>query len=451
MTIETSKHSLIAHRILSKDPNFVKNTKGKYLILPDRKVLDACGGAAVVSVGHCNPDVNEAIKNQLDTVSYVHSLEFTTEATEKLGRALVEDYKDKFGRVYVVTSGSEATNAALKLAIQYHQERGITTKTEVISRNQSYHGNCIGGLSLSGYPARKRFFENILSPHMHKVSPAYEYRYKLESESTEKYVDRLAKELEDKILELGPENVAAFFAETIVGATTGAVPAPPGYFKEIRKVCDKYDVLLVLDEIMCGSGRTGKFFAWEHEGIVPDVVTCGKSMSSGYSPLSACFFSNKIVEALENGSDSFSNGHTYQAFPLACSAGVAVLNYIKDNNLLENVTLQGEYLGRRLKEIVGDSKIVGDIRGRGLFWGLELVKNKQTKEPFEKALNVGYQLKTLAFENGIAIYPGSGTIDGYVGDHVLLAPMYISTSNDIDIIVETLAKSIGQLENELGI
>lgn len=446
----TSDKSFIAHRDLNSDPKLVLKAKDHYLYFSDNRVLDACGGAAVVSVGHCNPLIYTTIQKQMEKVAYIHTGEFNTEATEEFGDNLLKGYEDKLGKVYVVNSGTEAINAALKLSIQYFKELGLEGKTEFISRYQSYHGNCLGGLSLSGHVERRKGYEEILNPHMHKVSPAYEYRYKLDHETTEMYVDRLAKELEDKIIQVGPEKVAAFFAETVVGATTGCVCAPPGYFKAVREICDKYNVLLVLDEIMCGSGRTGKFFAWENEGIVPDIVTCGKAISSGYSPLAACIFSNKVTTVLKNGSGKFRNGHTYQAYPLACSAGVAVLKYIRGNSLLENVTNMGEYLGTELKRQLANVGIVGDVRGRGLFWGVEFVKNKDTKEMFNPSLGVGYLVKDAAFEHGISIYPGSGTFDGVQGDHVLIAPMYTSTKDDIDFIVTQLKLSIIQVQKKVS-
>lgn len=447
---QMTSDSYISHRNLTVNPSVVTHAKGKHLYSTNGVIMDACGGAAVVSVGHSNPAVYTQIQKQLEDVSYVHSLEYTTPATEKFGQMLLEDYKTYFGRVYIANSGTEVTNAALKLCIQYFHEKGLSSKTEFISRSQSYHGNCLGSLSLSGHPGRRHPFEPILNPHMHKVSPAYEYRYKKEDEDTSKYVERLAKELESKILELGPENVAAFFAETVVGATLGCVSAPEGYFKVVRELCDKYDILLVLDEIMCGSGRTGKFFAWEHEGIVPDIVTCGKSLSSGYAPLSACLYSHKIVQAIKQGSCSFNSGHTYQAYPLACAAGTAVLLFIREHDLLSNVDLLGQYLKTLLHLKILPLSIVGDVRGKGFFWGVEFVRDKATKEPFESSLKVGYRVKEVAFSKGMAIYPGSGTADGKVGDHILIAPMYISSKDDLDFIVDTLYDSIISVTKELS-
>lgn len=446
----TSDKSFIAHRDLNADPKLVLKAKDQYLYFTDKRVLDACGGAAVVSVGHCNPLIYTSILKQMEKVAYIHTGEFNTEATEEFGDSLLKGYEDKLGKAYIVNSGTEANNAALKLSIQYFRELGIEGKTEFISRNQSYHGNCLGGLSLSGHVERRKGFEEILNPHMHKVSPAFEYRYRTQNETTEMYVERLAKELEDKIVEIGPEKVAAFFAETVVGATTGCVSAPPGYFKAVREVCEKYNVLLVLDEIMCGAGRTGTFFAWEQEGIVPDIVTIGKALSSGYAPLAACIFSTKVTNALKNGSGKFRNGHTYQAFPLACNAGTAVLSYIRENNLLQNVKEMGEYLRSELKRQLSPLSIVGDVRGRGLFWGVEFVKDKETKEMFDPSLAVGYLVKEAAFENGVSIYPGGGTFDGAHGDHILIAPMYTSTKEDIDLIVEQMKLSIIQVQKKVS-
>ncbi|CUM63843.1 uncharacterized protein PRCAT00001428001 [Priceomyces carsonii] len=449
MNSEDIINSGLLHRNFNLAPQLVERAEGQYLYLSDRRILDGCGGAAVTSVGHSNPTIIQELTDQLQTVTYVHSLEYTTTAAEEFANNLLSGYEDIFARAYIANSGSEATEAAIKMAIQYYYEQGLTSKTEFISRYQSYHGNCLGGLSLSGHVCRSKPYLEVLSPHMHKVSAANEYRFKAEEESTQDYVNRLANELEDKILEIGPQKVAAFYAETIVGATAGCVVPPAGYFKAIRNICDKYDVLLILDEIMCGSGRTGTFFAWEQESVVPDIVTCGKALSSGFSPLSACIFNHKVLKVIQEGSGSFNNGHTYQAFPLACRAGLAVQKYVKKNKLLEAVRNNGDYLLKALKSKLKDSDIVGDIRGRGLFWAIEFVRNKTSKEPFPASLGIGLRIQQSIWKNGVAVYPGAGTIDGITGDHILIAPMFITTELDIDIIVDCIRSSVNTIEKEL--
>ncbi|KAK6204360.1 pyridoxal phosphate-dependent transferase [Scheffersomyces amazonensis] len=435
--------SSLLHRSLTAAPAIVTKTSGPYLYLSNgEKILDGCGGAAVISVGHSNPEVVKAVSDQLSQVSYIHTSDYTTSVSEKLANKLLEKYQDKLSKVYFVNSGSEANEAAVKLATQYFFEQGKTSKSHFISRNQSYHGNCLAGLSLSGFPARRVPYEQIISDIFHKVDPAYEYRYKHKAETTEEYVKRLADQLEQEILQIGPENVAGFFAETVVGATTGCVTAPKGYFKAIQKVCQKYDVLLILDEIMCGSGRTGTFFAWEQEGIVPDITTAGKALGSGYSPLAAVFITPKIIDVLKKGSSAFVNGHTYQCFSLSSAAGLAVQTIIERDGLLTNVLEMGTYLEIKLKEKLSQFDIVGDIRGRGLFWGVEFVKDKRTLEPLDPSLKSGPKIQSLILKRGVAVYPGFGTKDGYSGDHILIAPSFDVTKDQIDIIVDTIAQGI---------
>lgn len=445
--LENLSNSDLMHRSLREAPDIVKCAKGAYIYLQNgQEIFDGCGGAAVISVGHGNSEVIQAITKQLSVVSYVHTFEFTTPVAEELANILLKGYNDKIAKVYFANSGSEANEAAVKVAVQYFYEQGKTSKTEFISRKQSYHGNCLAGMSLSGHVLRRRPFENLVSDKFHKVSEANEYRGKKNSESTSEYVQRLANELEEKILEIGADNVAGFFAETIVGATTGCVTAPKGYFKEIQEVCDKYDVLLIADEIMCGSGRTGTFFAWEQEGFVPDITTSGKALGGGYSPLSAVFINLKIVDTLFNGSASFNNGHTFQCYPLSCAAGIAVQKIIKRDNLLQNVKEMGNYLGQKLVQELETSKIVGNIRGRGLFWGVEFVKDKTTKEPIDPSIRIGQHIQQNTLKNGLAVYPGFGTIDGLSGDHILIAPSYGITPDQVDLIVQKVAASIFEME-----
>ncbi|CDK25312.1 unnamed protein product [Kuraishia capsulata CBS 1993] len=448
MTSETSRYSM--HRSLASEPHMVDHAKGSYLYLSSgKKILDGCGGAAVVSVGHADDGIVAALKDQLETVHYVHTLDYTTRAAEAVANQMLKPYKGTLAKAYFVNSGSEANEAAMKMAVQYFYETGKPQKTEFISRLQSYHGNCLGGLSLSSHVSRRAPFEGVLSDHVHFVSPANEYRYKAEDQTTAQYVEQLANELENKILEIGQNKIAAFVAETIVGATSGCMTAPAGYFKAIRAVCEKYDVLLILDEIMCGSGRTGTFFAWEQEDVVPDIVTCGKALSGGYGPLSACICTPKIIEGLEMGSKAFNNGHTYQAFPLSCRAGLAVLKKVEEENLLKNVKSKGQYLSSELKKALKDSKIVGNIRGRGLFWGIEFVSDISTKSPFDPLLKVGPTIQSMAWQSGVAVYPGTGTVDGKFGDHILISPMFNVTEEEIDIIVSAVSKSVYEFENSL--
>lgn len=447
--VEDLSNSHLMHRSLREEPDVVKNAKGSYIFLQNgQKVFDGCGGAAVIAVGHGNSEVIEAVSKQLSAVSYVHTFEYTTPVAEELANILLKNYSGKIAKVYFANSGSEANEAAVKVAVQYFYEQGKTSKTQFISRKQSYHGNCLAGMSLSGHVLRRKPFENLISDKFHKVSEANEYRGKKNGETTGEYVERLANELEAKILEAGPDNIAGFFAETIVGATTGCLTAPKGYFKAIQKICEKYDVLLITDEIMCGSGRTGTFFAWEQEDFVPDITTSGKALGGGYSPLSAVFMNQKVVDVLLNGSASFNNGHTFQCYPLSCAAGIAVQKIIQRDNLLQNVKVMGEYLGQALMQELKDIKIVGNIRGRGLFWGVEFVKDKLTKEAIDPRIRIGQKIQHNALVNGLAIYPGFGTIDGLSGDHILIAPSYDITQEQVNVMVQQVAASIIEMEQK---
>lgn len=447
--VEDLSNSHLMHRSLREEPDVVKNAKGSYIFLQNgQKVFDGCGGAAVIAVGHGNSEVIEAVSKQLSVVSYVHTFEYTTPVAEELANILLKNYNGKIAKVYFANSGSEANEAAVKVVVQYFYEQGKTSKTQFISRKQSYHGNCLAGMSLSGHVLRRKPFEDLVSDKFHKVSEANEYRGKKNGETTGEYVERLANELEEKILEIGPDNIAGFFAETIVGATTGCVTAPKGYFKAIQKVCEKYDVLLITDEIMCGSGRTGTFFAWEQEDFVPDITTSGKALGGGYSPLSAVFMNQKVVDVLLNGSASFNNGHTFQCYPLSCAAGISVQKIIHRDNLLQNVKQMGEYLGQALVQELKDIRIVGNIRGRGLFWGVEFVKNKLTKDAIDPRIRIGQQIQHNALEKGLAVYPGFGTIDGLSGDHILIAPSYDITQDQVDAMVQQVAASIIEMEQK---
>ena len=448
----SSSSSGILHRDLRITPTIIDHTQGNYLYTEDsQKIFDSVGGAAVISVGHNNPEVNQAIISQLNQVSYIHSGdEFTTDISEKLGKYLVSSHANKgIEKVYFANLGSEANEAALKLAIQYWYEKGMPQKNQFISRNQSYHGNCLGGMSLSGHIARRKPYEEIIdNKRFHKVNPCFEFRYKKINETTDEYTQKLLDELEHKILDIGPENIAAFFAETIVGATIGCVPPTPGYFNGVREICDKYDILLILDEVMCGSGRTGTFFAWEQEGIIPDITTIGKALSSGYSPLSCVVVSKKLIDGLSNGSNMFNCGHTFQSFALSCAAGYAVQQIIKRDNLLDNVVKMGKYLGEQLKENISGIPIVANVRGRGLFWGIEFGNQDNYKTPLKPNLNVARRIAEVCLKNKVVVYPGKGTIDGIDGDHIIISPSFTVTADDIDYIVKIVSKSIVEFMNQ---
>jgi adenosylmethionine-8-amino-7-oxononanoate aminotransferase len=406
-----------------------------------KRYLDASGGAAVSCLGHGHPAVTAAMHEQLDKLAYAHTSFFTTEVAEQLADTLVEDAPAGIGHVYLVSGGSEAIEAALKLARQYFVERGQTERRHVIARRQSYHGNTLGALAAGGNDWRRAPFAPLLI-ETHHIEPCFAYRFQEAGESEEAYGRRAADALEAKILALGGDTVMAFVAETVVGATAGAVPPAKGYFKRVREICDKYGVLLILDEVMCGMGRTGTLHACEQEGIAPDLMTIAKGLGGGYAPIGAVLLGEPIFEAIARGSGFFQHGHTYIGHPLACAAGLAVQQTIKRDNLLANVRTMGAHLRRRLGERFGNHAHVGDIRGRGLFQAIELVEDRVTKAPFDPALKLHAKVKKAAMARGLMVYPMGGTIDGRQGDHVLLAPPFIVNEGQIDEIVERLGAAV---------
>ncbi|MGR4067635.1 aspartate aminotransferase family protein [Halomonas sp. LR3S48] len=430
--------SHVFHRSLTQDyPTAVKG-EGPYLIDDQgRRYLDACGGAAVSCLGHSDAAVIEAIREQVGKVAYAHTAFFTTEPMETLADFLIERAPAGLESVYFVSGGSEAMEAALKLARQYFIEIGQPQRRHLIARRQSYHGNTLGALATGGNAWRRQQFEPLLIDVSH-VSPCYAYRGLKEDETPEAYAVRLADELEGEILRLGPENVMAFVAEPVVGATMGAVPAVSGYFKRVREVCDRHGVLLILDEVMCGMGRTGTLFAAEQEGITADLITIAKGLGAGYQPIGATLVSGRIRDAIANGSGFFQHGHTYIGHATACAAALAVQTTIQERDLLPRVRELGEGLQRRLTERFGEHPHIGDIRGRGLFQGLELVADRTTKAAFEPERKVHARIKKAAMQAGLMCYPMGGTIDGRQGDHILLAPPFILAESHLDEIVDKL-------------
>jgi adenosylmethionine-8-amino-7-oxononanoate aminotransferase len=413
--------------------------EGPYVIdAQGKRYLDACGGAAVSCLGHGHPAVLAAIREQADRLAYAHTSFFTTEVAEALADRLVADAPAGISHAYFVSGGSEAIEAALKMARQYFVEVGQPERSIFIGRRQSYHGNTLGALSVGGNMMRRRQFAPLLTEARH-VSPCYEYRDRLPTESAEQYGERLAVELDEAIREAGPHRVIAFVAETVVGATAGAVPPVPGYFRRVREVCDRHGVLLILDEVMCGMGRTGTLYACEQEGIAPDIVVIAKGLGAGYQPIGATLLSGRIFEAFEGGSGAFQHGHTYIGHALACAAALAVQRTIAEEGLLERVRSTGARLAGELARALGGHPHVGDIRGRGLFLGIEFVEDRATKATFDPALRIHARLKQAAFERGLMVYPMGGTIDGQRGDHLLLAPPYNIEPAHVDELVGGLS------------
>ena len=407
-----------------------------------RRYIDASGGAAVSCLGHSHPRVIAAIKAQLDRLAYAHTSFFTSEPAERLADHLIARAPEGIDRVYYVSGGSEAIEAALKMARQYFLEIGQPQRRHFIARRQSYHGNTLGALAVGGNAWRRRPFEPLLIEVAH-VSPCYPYRDRQPKETDQAYVARLAAELEATVQRLGPETVIGFVAEPVVGATMGAVPALPGYFKAVREICDRHGMLLILDEVMCGMGRTGTLFACEQDGVRPDLVTIAKGLGAGYQPIGAVLVAGAIFEAILNGSGFFQHGHTYMAHPTACAAALAVQETIAEEQLLGRVRLQGARLRELLTERFGNHPQIGEIRGRGLFQGLEFVTDRASKRPFAPELGLNARIKAEAMTRGLLCYPMGGTIDGRRGDHLLLAPPFIVTDDQLEQIVERLDQAIG--------
>jgi len=412
--------------------------EGCYLIdSAGKRYFDGSGGAAVSCLGHGDKEIIAAIKVQAEKLAFAHTGFFTSEAAEGLADLLIANAPAGIERVFLVNGGSEAVEAAIKMARQYYLEIGEGERCHLIARAQSFHGNTLGALAAGGNEWRRAPFAPLMIETSH-IAPCFAYRDKKYDESEFDYGQRVANELEKQILEIGPHKVMGFMAETVVGATLGAVPAVKGYFKRIREICDQYGVLLILDEVMCGMGRTGTLFASEQEGIAPDIVTIAKGLGAGYQPIGATLCTGKIYEAFENGSGFFQHSHTYMGHPLACATAKTVVNAILERGLLGQVNVMGEKLRNELISRFGQHPNVGDIRGRGLFIGLEFVADRETKKPFDPAMGVHKKLKQAAFDAGLICYPMGGTIDGVRGDHVLLAPPFIMEDAHVGEIVDKL-------------
>ncbi len=434
--------SHILHRQLRHNYPIAVGGSGIEIIDRDgKRYIDACGGAAVSCLGHNHPIVVEAIKNQLDHLAYAHTGFFTSEPAEALADHLIKHAPDGIESAYFVAGGSEAIEAAMKLARQYFLEIDQPDRRYFIARRQSYHGNTLGALAIGGNAWRRRQFEPLLIDVAH-VSPCYAYRGCEDGETDHAYVARLAAELDTTITSLGADQVIAFVAEPVVGATMGAVPAVPGYFKAMREVCDRHGVLLILDEVMCGMGRTGTLFASEQDGVCPDIVTIAKGLGAGYQSIGAALASQKIVGAISDGSGFFQHGHTYLGHPTACAAALAVQRTVQEEGLVARVRDLGKALEQRLHHRFGDHPAVGDIRGRGLFWGLEFVEDRVTKAPFPPEKKLHAKIKQAAMARGLMCYPMGGTLDGRVGDHLLLAPPFIVRETELNVIVDRLAHAI---------
>ncbi|MEO1223367.1 MAG: aspartate aminotransferase family protein [Pseudomonadota bacterium] len=438
--------SHVFHRSTTAQPPIAVRGDGVYLIDADgKRYLDASAGAAVSCLGHSHPAVIKAIQDQVAELPFAHTGFFSNAPMEALADHLIERAQaipgSDLDKVYFVSGGSEAMEAALKLARQYFVELGQPQRRHLIARRQSYHGNTLGALATGGNEWRRDQFRPMLIDVAH-IAPCYAYRDKADNETEWDYGQRVANELDEAIQKLGPETVIAFVAEPVVGATAGAVPAVPGYFKRVREICDRHGILLILDEVMCGMGRTGSLFACEQDGVAPDILITAKGLGAGYQPIGAALVSNRVFEAIRAGSGFFQHGHTYMGHATACAAALAVQNAIEDEGLLANVQQQGAALREGLESRFGNHHHVGDIRGRGLFLGVELVEDRSTKQPFDPALKLNARIKRAAMGRGLMCYPMGGTIDGRQGDHILLAPPFIIGEAEVATIVERLGDAV---------
>jgi adenosylmethionine-8-amino-7-oxononanoate aminotransferase len=433
--------SFALHRNLTTTPSRAVRGDGPYIIDDaGRRYLDGCGGAAVSCLGHSHPAVIKAIQEQASRLPYAHTSFFTTDVLEELAEVVVEGAPG-MGKVLLLSGGSEAIEAALKLSRQYFVESGQPEKHLFIARRQSYHGNTLGALAVGGNEWRREFFRPLMVAN-HNIAPCFEYRDRAAEETQDQYCERVALELEEKIVEIGSEKVAGFVAETVVGGTAGAVVPSPGYFKRIREICDRYGVHLILDEVMCGTGRTGSMMAYQQEGIIPDIVTMAKGLAAGYQPVGALLCRPELIDVIRNKSGSFQHGHTFMGHATAVAASLATIRAIKDENLLENVVVRGKELRKNLRKAFADHPFVGDVRGRGLFIGIEFVANRETKLPFDPASKIHKKIQATAMDHGLLCYGMGGTVDGKSGDHVLIAPPYIINSEQQHELVEKFTAAV---------
>jgi adenosylmethionine-8-amino-7-oxononanoate aminotransferase len=446
-----ARSSRVLHRSLREAPPKAIGGEGVWLIAEDgRRILDASGGAAVSCLGHQHPRVLDAMARQASKLAYAHTAFLSSEPAEALAEHLVGHEPGSLAYAYFVSGGSEAIEASIKLARQYFVERGEPQRQHFIARRHSYHGNTLGALAAGGNAWRREPYAPLLSSAFSHVTPAFAYHEKWDSETDSDFVARLVAELDAEFNRLGSNTVAAFIAEPVVGATAGCATAPEGYFAAVREICDRHGALLILDEVMCGMGRTGTTHAWEQEGIAPDIQAIAKGLGGGYQPIGAMLARGEIIETIREGSGAFQHGHTYLAHPLACAAALEVQRVIRDEELLGRVKENGKLLVRRLIQRFGNHRHVGDIRGRGLFQAIELVADRATRTPFDPALKLHQRIKAAAFADGLACYPAGGTMDGRLGDHVLLAPPYIATADDIDLIVEKLASAVDRALKQIN-
>jgi adenosylmethionine-8-amino-7-oxononanoate aminotransferase len=436
-----SNLALVASNPITDGLPRVAYARGSYLYDVDgKRYLDGSGGPAVYCLGHAHPEVNEAIRIQNDKVAHAYRYHFTSDASDELQAIVADRTGGHFRHMVFVCSGSEAVESGMKIALQYHAAKGQMSRRRFISRRRSWHGNTLGALSVSDFKSRRDAYEGSLLD-VSFVSAANAYRPPA-GVSQDQLVPWLATELENGILRVGPEKVAAFIFEPVVGAAGGVVPAPDGYARAVQAVCRKYGVLVIGDEVMCGSGRTGTWRALEQDGIVPDIMSIAKGLAGGYVPLGAALYSNDIHEAMVAAHGGVQTGHTFTGHTTACAAGVAVQTIIARDGLLDHVLKRGETFQTQLRTALADVPEVGDVRGRGYFIGLEIVADPGTKKPFGPGLMVHADIGRRALDAGLICYPCAGNVGGTAGDTIILAPPYNATEETMGEILAAIACSI---------
>ncbi|MFA1820404.1 aspartate aminotransferase family protein [Virgibacillus oceani] len=432
------------------DYDYASITHGKGIYLYDeygRGYIDGSSGAVTASIGHGVQEIIDVMKKQSEKISFVYRSQFTNMAAEKLAKKMRDISPGDLNWSFFVNSGSEATETAMKIALQYWQEKGMETKNKIISRRMSYHGITLGALSMSGHRERRKRFEGLLDKYPF-VSTPYYYQ-DANGRTVDQCDDFYAAELEIEINQIGSEHIAAFIAEPIIGAAGGVLTPSDNYFKKIKAVCDRYDILFIADEVMTGVGRTGKMFAMEHFGVIPDLMATGKGMSAGYTPIAATVVSDRVMEPILNGSKVIMSGHTFSANPQSAATALAVIEYIEKNNLIKKSEENGNYLKEKIKEAAENSEIIGDVRGKGLFIGVEFVKNKRTKAPFSRTSDVVKRIVQANFEACLLVYPANTGVDDLTSHAVILAPPLTITKSEIDELVARFTKSLVKVEHQL--
>lgn len=430
----------IFHRELNRDYPVIDHGDGIYLYdTTGKRYIDGAGGVFVTNLGHGNKNVVAALAEQAGRVSFAHTNDFNSTVALQFAAKLIDLAPAGFAKVWMSTSGSTANETAIKLARHYHLLAGNPEKTRVIARWNSYHGSTLGALSLTGQPKRREPYEPYLLNFPH-IDPPYCFRCPFGKTPSTCHID-CADELEKIIRLTGPQYISAFILEPVSGGPLGALPAPDGYLKKVREICDRYDVLLIVDEVVSGIGRTGRNFAVDHWGVVPDLITVAKGVGGGYVPIGATLVHERIFEVFESSGTSFRHGETFTGHALVCAAGLATLNEIEAGGLVDRARRIGGYLGEALEQLRA-LPIVGDVRGKGLLRGIELVRDKKSNEPFPRARMIAERIASEAATLGLLVIAGTGCVDGINGDTIAIAPPFITTEAEIDEIVATIAKAI---------